>query len=428
MSAADETTPLRSIEESTEVPRSLEQTICDGIVDFLRTNSFVIKAGLAICLAKLYPPLGAIYLCPQITATWLAVIFIFCMAGLSLQSKEFARAATRLWFNVYVLTFNFCIVSLLVFGMTRGIRYLDLLSNQGLLDGMMVCACMPITVTMVIVLTKSAKGDEAAAVLLAAVGSLLGVIVTPALLLAYIGVQSDVSFPEVFLKLVLRVVVPLLVGQLLQTYSSTVLEFVTRNKPHFKGFQEWALIFIVYTVFCKTFSKPIKASIWDVLLMALFQGTALVVSMLLAWFSLKLLFRNEPRLRVMGLYGCTQKSVAVGIPMISALYEHDPHAGLYTLPLLIWHPLQLLIGSALAPELATGVERLEGYLATSSDGTRSSRRRSFFTDASVRDSFRQASSVAFTTPSQLSWPLTTSEQSAGGDALSSDAPITPVLE
>ena len=409
-----ETTPLLlPPQQQQPLPIPKDDTItstpglCDDVINGLQTNSFVILAACAIGVAKLYPPLGAIYLHPDITATWLAVLFIFAMAGLSLQSTEFAKAATRLCFNSFVLAFNFGVVSLLVYGMTVGIRYGNWLP-QGLTDGMIVCSCMPITVTMVIVLTKSAKGDEAAAVLLAAVGSLLGVIVTPALLWTYIGVQSDISFGQVFLKLVLRVVLPLVVGQLLQQFSPSVLRFVTQHKPRFKQLQEWALIFIVYTVFCKTFLNPIEATILDILCMALFQGTALLLSMLLAWVTLKCLYRNQPTLRVMGLYGCTQKSVAVGIPMIGALYEHDPHAGLYTLPLLMWHPLQLLIGSALAPRLAAGVDRLQGYL----DGDQS-QRRSFFvsttTTASIQESIRRGSSVAFTTPSNISWPMTGAE-------------------
>lgn len=55
----------------------------------------------------------------------------------------------------------------------------------------------------------------------------------------------------------------------------------------------------------------------------------------------------------MGFYGCHHKTVAMGLPLIKAIYEDDPKLGMYALPLLIWHPMQLLIGSALAPKLAT---------------------------------------------------------------------------
>merc|ERR1719491_1803943 len=128
-------------------------------------------------------------------------------------------------FNLFVQAFNFGIISLLVFGVTRGLLYLQLLS-EGLASGMVICACMPITVTMVIVLTKSANGDEAAAILNAALGSLLGVFVSPLLLLGYIGVKADINLMHVFMKLCLRVLVPIIVGQVLQQTSRTTVDFV----------------------------------------------------------------------------------------------------------------------------------------------------------------------------------------------------------
>jgi solute carrier family 10 (sodium/bile acid cotransporter), member 7 len=136
---------------------------------------------------------------PEITATWIAVMFIFSIAGLCLKSSEFAKAATGLlWFNFFVLAFNYGIVSLIVFGITKIVRFFDVLP-EGLTNGMVICSCMPVTVTMGIVLTKSAHGNEVASVMLAAIGSLTSVIVTPALLLLYIGVRSELSFVTVFL-------------------------------------------------------------------------------------------------------------------------------------------------------------------------------------------------------------------------------------
>jgi solute carrier family 10 (sodium/bile acid cotransporter), member 7 len=76
--------------------------------------------------------------------------------------------------------------------------------------------------------------------------------------------------------------------------------------------------------------------------------------------SLNVCFPDELRLQVMGIYGCTHKSVSVGIPLLNAIYENDPNLGIYTLPLLIWHPAQIMIGSTLAPYLAKKVKQLEG--------------------------------------------------------------------
>jgi hypothetical protein len=39
---------------------------------------FLILIVIGICVAKAYPPLGAEYVHPEITANWVAVMFIFC--------------------------------------------------------------------------------------------------------------------------------------------------------------------------------------------------------------------------------------------------------------------------------------------------------------------------------------------------------------
>jgi SBF-like CPA transporter family (DUF4137) len=88
--------------------------------------------------------------------------------------------------------------------------------------------------------------------------------------------------------------------------------------------------------------------------------------MVLAWYSLKLLFPDEPKLRVMGLFGGTHKTVAMGLPLISAIYDGNPNIGLYSLPLLCWHPLQLVLGTLIAPRLLAFVEREEARLGSGS--------------------------------------------------------------
>ena len=103
------------------------------------------------------------------------------------------------------------------------------------------------------------------------------------------------------------------------------------------------------------------------------QFLMLCVVMILAWTCLRLLFRNEPKLQAMGLFGCTHKTVAMGVPLINAIYESNPSVGLYTLPLLIWHPMQLVVGSFVAPYINAYVKRREEVLQKekSEDGTTS---------------------------------------------------------
>ncbi|KAL7574494.1 hypothetical protein ACA910_015856 [Epithemia clementina (nom. ined.)] len=346
-------------------PPSIGTRLCKIYAD----NEFLILVIVAILLALAYPPLGDKYLAPDITATWIAVCIIFVFAGLGLKTDEFSKAFQQIWFNSYVQVFNFGFVSVIVYVVTRGLEAANILS-QDLADGMVVSACLPMTINMVLVLTKSGGGDESLAIVNSAAGNLVGVFLSPILILGYLGVTGDVNLGEVFYKLALRVVLPVAVGQAMQKTMPKVVAFYKKHKANFKRFQEFALVFIVYTVFCTTFENGSSASIGDIFLMVLFVFLFLVSFMAAAWISLGILFKNHPQMRVMGLFGCTHKTVAMGVPLINAIYGSDAAVGLYTLPLLIWHTMQLVIGTFLAPRLAFFVEREKerlGQADTSAD-------------------------------------------------------------
>jgi sodium/bile acid cotransporter 7 len=209
-------------------------------------------------------------------------------------------------------------------------------------------------------LTKSSGGDEASAIFNAAFGNMVGVFLSPTLILGYLGVTGQLNLGQIFYKLALRVLLPVTVGQVLQKYVPPAVAFVQTYKKQFKQAQQYCLIFIVYTVFCRTFSDHLmgggssgsNTSVADIFIMIAIQFCLLVGLMIFSWFTFRCLFRDEPQLRVMALFGSTQKTIAMGVPLINAIYQNDPLVGLYTLPLLVWHPMQLLLGSFLAPKLA----------------------------------------------------------------------------
>jgi len=288
------------------------------------------------------------------------------MAGLGMKTEEFAKAFKQLRFNLTVQIFNFLAVSGLVFGVSRLLLAFQVIAKN-LADGMVICSCLPMTINMVLVMTKSAGGEEAAAVFNAMFGNMLGVFITPLLILMYLGETTSIKLGPVFFKLSVRVVAPIVVGQLLKNFVPPVTRFVTKHKPKFKKSQEWALVFIIYTVFCNTFLGETETTGIDALIMIVIQCVLLCLVMGIAWIFLKFSFPNSPKLRVMGLFGCSHKTVAMGIPLINAIYETDPNLAFYTLPLIVWHPMQAVIGSALSPSLNAFVKREEARLNLGKD-------------------------------------------------------------
>ena len=218
--AVDQTTAAEAGEggKKSEEPKSSPRRAWDRWRAFYGANSLIVLVLCAIIIAYAYPPLGAIYLAPHVTATWIAVFFIFVMSGLGLKTNEFAKAFQRVYFNAFVQAFNFGVVSVGVYGFSRGMVASGALV-QSLADGMIICASLPLTVNSVLVLTESGGGDGAAAVFNAAFGNMVGVFLSPALIFGYLGVNSEVNVGSVFFKLGLRVVLPIFIGQILQKFS-----------------------------------------------------------------------------------------------------------------------------------------------------------------------------------------------------------------
>ena len=248
-------------------------TLRERLANFYWTYEFLILAVIAILLARAYPPLGATYLAPQITSTWIAVFVIFLLSGLNLKTEEFKNALKEIRFNVFVQLFNFGVVSAVVFGVSRGLANSGVMS-QDLADGMVICASLPMTINMVIVFTRSAHGDEASAIFNASFGNLVGSFISPALILGYLGTQGDIELLDVFYKLALRVLLPIAIGQILRNLFQSVKALVKEYKLYIGKIQQYCLIFIIYTTFCKTFEEGMGGSIGSIFLVSKFLHAA----------------------------------------------------------------------------------------------------------------------------------------------------------
>jgi sodium/bile acid cotransporter 7 len=157
-------------EEEQQEEKSRLQRFMQSIFAFYVKNQFPLHTMLAILLARAYPPLGADYLQPEITATWIAVAIIFFLSGFGIKTKDFSTALQRYYFNGFVQFFNFGIVSIVVFGVSRLLTAAHML-NTKLADGMVICACLPMAINIVIVLSALTGADEAAAVFNSAFGT-----------------------------------------------------------------------------------------------------------------------------------------------------------------------------------------------------------------------------------------------------------------
>ncbi|KAJ8008554.1 hypothetical protein DPEC_G00106100 [Dallia pectoralis] len=327
-----------------------------GLFARIRKEWFIIGIVTVIMLAKLQPSVGVKGgpLRPEITITFVAVSAIFFNSGLSLKTEELTSAVLHVRLHLFVQSFTLVFFPL---AMWLLIKVLTLTSiNPWLLSGLQTVGCMPPPVSSAVILTKAVGGNEAAAIFNSAFGSFLGIIVTPLLLLFFLGSSSAVPFTSIFSQLFMTVVVPLILGQVVRRFLKDWLE---RRKPPFGAISSVVLLMIIYTTFCDTFSNPSIDLDHLSLLLITFIIFSIQLSFMLLTFTLSTQKQSgfTPADTVAIMFCATHKSLTLGIPMLKIVFEGYDHLSLISVPLLIYHPAQILLGSVLVPTVQTWMNR-----------------------------------------------------------------------
>jgi solute carrier family 10 (sodium/bile acid cotransporter), member 7 len=112
-------------------------------------------------------------------------------------------------------------------------------------------------------MTKQAHGDEAGALTNAVLGNILGVFISPILIFTYVGnslSKASLNYGETFLTLAETVILPLIVGQLIQVFAPKFVEALSR-KVSLPIVNSCLLLILVWAVFCNTFSQNIAGGL-----------------------------------------------------------------------------------------------------------------------------------------------------------------------
>ncbi|KAL2079352.1 hypothetical protein ACEWY4_025096 [Coilia grayii] len=321
-----------------------------GLLARIRKEWFIIGIVVAIGCARLEPSVGVKGgpLRPEITVSYIAVSAIFLNSGLSLKTEELASALLHVRLHLFVQSFTLVFFPACIWLL---VHILELTSmNQWLLRGLQTVGCMPPPVSSAVILTKAVGGNEAAAIFNSAFGSFLGIVVTPLLLLLFLGSSSAVPFSSIFSQLFMTVVVPLLIGQVLRRWLK---EWLERARPPFGAVSSAVLLLIIYSTFCESFSRPDTHIDHLSLLLLCFIVFSVQLSFMLLTFviSTRPASGFSPADTVAIIFCATHKSLTLGIPMLKIVFAGDENLSLVSVPLLVYHPAQILLGSVLVPTI-----------------------------------------------------------------------------
>jgi sodium/bile acid cotransporter 7 len=272
---------------------------------------------------------------------------LFLISGLTLRTADIPSALADWRLHVFTQGFNLVFLPALFWFAAAALSAAGL--DRALCLGFIVLGALSTTTASGVVLTRASGGDEIGALFNAALGSFLGVLFSPFLILMMTGRAGSVPLLPVLQQLGLQVLAPLLIGQALQFLARRP---VTRIRPYLGPAGQGLLVLLVWTVLCGAFARGNKAPAAELALAAALVGILHVTALAAAfWFSgWKPFGLTRPR-RTAGIICGTQKSAALGVPLLYILFKGEPTLGIILLPLLIYHPLQIAVASFLAPRL-----------------------------------------------------------------------------
>jgi sodium/bile acid cotransporter 7 len=320
--------------------------------NWLKQNQLIFQIIAAVFLGWLTPEWGARggYLHSEVLIK-VGVIFIFFTQGFSLSTRAMIDGL-RFWpLHLYVQSWIFLIIP--VFAVLAGIAFSSLLP-EGLLLGLFFLAALPTTVSSAVALVGQAGGNSAGAVFNTVLSNLAAVFILPVWLLWYQSSMTPVAFEiwPVFWKLVQLLLVPFFIGHASQY-------FLKRWKQPIQKFakptNQWIIVFMVYTAFATSFRDKVWESVGPSISINGFACALILLFVIsvLVWASGRVLFSN-PAHRIAAFFTASQKSLAVGVPYSATFFANldggvdgSLQHSIVLLPLLFYHPLQLLLASVL---------------------------------------------------------------------------------
>lgn len=279
--------------------------------------------------------------------TNLAIALLFFMHGAKLSRQAIWAGATH-W-RLHLLVFGCTFVLFPVLGLLLKPVLAPLMGHELYLGMLFLCA-LPATVQSAIAFTSLARGNVAAAVCSAATSSLLGIFITPFLVMLLLGAEAGSGDTLGAIgQITLQLLVPFIAGQIARRWIGS---WVEQNKSWLKNVDQGSILLVVFGAF----SASVVEGLWQTIPLAQLGGLVVACCVLLAivlvlveQLARRLGFNTEDRITI--LFAGSKKSLATGVPMAQVLFAGGS-MGAMILPLMIFHQIQLMVCAVLAERYA----------------------------------------------------------------------------
>ncbi|MFP4510573.1 MAG: bile acid:sodium symporter family protein [Spirochaetaceae bacterium] len=316
-----------------------------NISTWMRKNWFLLGLVSALVLGFATPGLGDT-LDPGGATTRTIVIALFFIAGFTLPSEQIRRGLTHYRLHLYLQIFVFVVVPLYFFLTARLFTvYLDGI----LVYGLYALAVLPTTISTCVVFTQATGGNTVGALFNAAFSNIAGIFVSPLLLSLFLA-GSTAALPAgemlgTLHSLVLSMLVPVVAGQVLHVRFRDVAH---RTRTVFSNISNALILVIVYTTISGTADNPEFLGMLSQLPVPFaFLAVTHLLLVAAAFYGARVVGFSRGD-QICAMYVGPQKTLAMGVPLLTVYFAGNPDIlAVALLPLLFYHPFQLLVAGVL---------------------------------------------------------------------------------
>ncbi|PFG38155.1 sodium/bile acid cotransporter 7 [Georgenia soli] len=274
-----------------------------------------------------------------------AVTVLFLVYGMRLSTREVlaglrnVRLQGTILLSTYVL---FPLLGLALHAVTGSFV------GPALATGLLYVTLLPSTVQSSVSFTSIARGNVAGAICAATVSNVVGMVLTPVLVLVLMDRSGAVGLGGLR-DVLLQLLLPFVVGQLLQPLVGGWIR--ARRWLTVSVDRGTILVVVLGAVTAATAAGVWESVSWAMILALLVICAVLLAAMLGAtWWGGRALGLDLPD-RIALLMCGSKKSLATGLPMAAVLFPVAT-AAVVAVPIIVFHQLQLVVCAVLARHLA----------------------------------------------------------------------------
>ncbi|MCX2929308.1 bile acid:sodium symporter [Mycobacterium sp. CVI_P3] len=309
-------------------------------------DTFLLLLISVVVLAAFLPASGAAAdILSVVTKVVIALLFLLYGARLSPQQ---AWHGMRQW-KLHLLVLGTTFVAFPLLGLAARVLVPSVLTED-LYTGLLFLCLVPSTVQSSIAFTSMAHGHVSAAIVSASLSNILGVFLTPFLVLVLMPIGGTMRVDGSAIgDIVLQLLAPFVAGQLLRRWLEPV---VTRHPVLTRAVDRGSILLVVYAAFSVGMTEHIWSSVqpWRVVAVALVSAVLLAIVLGLTWITGRVA-RLDRGDAIVLLFCGSKKSLASGLPMALVLFP-PATVGLIMLPLMLFHQIQLFVCAMIASRLS----------------------------------------------------------------------------